>query len=288
VLIARIFLILLIFVGASIASADTAGRHVSSAELRAEKHGRVVDADTGAGIPDVKMIANWRTRSDGVPGLVSGGIWCDLQTIVATDAQGNYTIPDISSQLDLSDRGTAHQVTRMGPVNVTHDADWLLIAFKPGYVRTGDKDKLRAASFGELGGFVWESTPETAVFRQGEVEINPISMHKEDLAPPSVWVYDSKILAGARCRDRMAHDIDQPEMAEIAKTMDAIVRPLPCTMPADTALTPIVRKLFTSLVNDKHFFDRLTAALGNPWVWDDKDVPAGVLCRALTEQGTGQ
>lgn len=287
-LLARIFLTFVIFFGALIASAETVKRHVSSAELRAEKHGRVVDADTGAGIPGVKMIANWRTRSDGVPGVVSGGIWCDLQTIVTTDAQGDYTIPDVSSQLDLSDRGTAHHVTGGGLVNVTHDADWLLIAFKPGYVRTGDKDKLRAASFGELGGFGWESAPDTSVLRQGKVEINPIAMHKEDLAPPSLWVYDSKILAGARCRDRMAHDIDQPEMADIAKTMDAIVRPLPCTMPADTALTPIVRKLFTSLVNDKRVLDRLTAALGNPWVWDDKDVPAGVLCRALTEQGTGQ
>lgn len=287
-LLARIFLTFVIFFGALIASAETVKRHVSSAELRAEKHGRVVDADTGAGIPGVKMIANWRTRSDGVPGVVSGGIWCDLQTIVTTDAQGDYTIPDVSSQLDLSDRGTAHHVTGGGLVNVTHDADWLLIAFKPGYVRAGDKDKLRAASFGELGGFGWESAPDTSVLRQGKVEINPIAMHKEDLAPPSLWVYDSKILAGARCRDRMAHDIDQPEMAGIAKTMDAIVRPLPCTMSADAALTPIVRKLFTSLVNDKRVLDRLTAALGNPWVWDDKDVPAGVLCRALTEQGTGQ
>ncbi len=119
-----------------------ASRHVSNRELKMEKTGRVVDAATGAGIPGVKVIVNWQTHSSGVPGYSStGGTWCDLQKIVTTDVNGNYTIPDVSKELDISDSGTRVGHTPFGFASATHDKDYLLAAFKPGYVRVGDMDQ---------------------------------------------------------------------------------------------------------------------------------------------------
>ncbi len=264
-------------------AAQTGPRHISNSELRAEKHGRIVDAYTGAGVPDVKVIANWRTSSTGLSGYYSGGTWCDLQKIATTDADGNYTIPDVSGELDISDRGTHGGLTPSGPLSVKHDADWLLITFKPGYVRVGDREKL-SASLVAIDVFAWNRVPDVSI-AGGKIEVKPIVMEKVDLSPADAWVYDSKILSAARCHDRTAHEIDAPQFEEMAQQINGIVRPLPCQLPADTPIVPVVRNLFTSIVNDPPFVDRLIAILGNPFVWDDKEIPAGVLCRALTGQG---
>ncbi|MGH7746655.1 MAG: carboxypeptidase-like regulatory domain-containing protein, partial [Candidatus Dormibacteria bacterium] len=115
-------------------------RHISNNELRTEKLGRIVDAATGAGIPDAKVIAVWGALAADASG---SGYMCQLQRIATTDAAGNYVIPDVSHDLDLSRRGTGGLHTPMGIGYHSLDFDWHLMVFKPGYVRVGDMEEFK-------------------------------------------------------------------------------------------------------------------------------------------------
>ncbi len=268
-------------------------RHISNRELRMEKHGRVVDADTGAGISDVKLIVSWRTSSTGLSGLYGGGTWCDLQKIVTTNAAGNYTIPDVSSELDISDRGTHGGFTPMGWLSTKHDADWIMIAFKPGYVRLDDMKIFRRvqANWSEIY-FDWPTTPDVAI-SIGKFSVQPIAMRKSDLELTDNWQYDAWVLSGTKCSDRMAHNISRPELSEIAEEMISIVRPIPCTLPAPQVLSPAAFGAFARLSHpgpfDLKFLETIKALNGdkNPSRFDPTErinATAGTVCRALNAE----
>jgi hypothetical protein len=277
------------------------GRHISNRELTMEKSGRVVDVDTGAGVPGVKVIVNWETNSSGIPGYSStGGTWCDLQRIVTTDADGNYTIPDVSKELDISDRGTRIGKTAFGLASATHDKDYVLTVFKPGYVRVGDMEKVKQIEDlvrrRYIGGPSLMTIPD-ARFSAGKVAIKPILMKKIDVAPFDLWSYNSIILTDVRCSDRMANRIVAPEMTEIEKTMSAITRPVPCSMPADTHVDPENLGAFDRLshpgVYDSKFFNRVKELGGLPPTvrfdpLERVNTTAGILCRVITEEGKQQ
>ena len=274
------------------ANAYTESRHASNRELRAEKYGRVVDAETGAGIPGVKFIVNWRTSSTGLPGLTGGGgTWCDLQKIVVSDPDGNFMIPDVSKELDISDRGTRSSMTAMGLLSVTHDTDWVISAFKPGYVGVSDLEALQRAKEG-LG--TVQIIPEVS-FHQSKVVVKPIAMRKMTLAPTDLWLYYSIVSSTGVCSDRMANAIEQPELAEIRGVMKDIVRPMVCAMPADTALSPEAFTSYQTLAHagrfDMPFFEKVKSLQGiapSSRGYDPTErvsTTAGILCRVMKEEG---
>lgn len=266
--------------------APTTSRHISNRELRAEKHGRVVDADTGAGIPNALVIVDWRTLSTGVPGLIGGGTWCDLQRIVTTDEHGEYTIPDVSHDLDISDRGTHRALTPGGMLASTHDVDWVVVTYKPGYVRLADMEFIELARTNWIGGLVgWPTTPDVG-FAPGKVVIKPMRMRKMVLDAMDEWHYDALILAGAACSDRMAQRIEQPEIAGIRASMGEHVRAMPCAMPADTAIDSAMLNSFLGFANDRAVDKRMVEIIGRR-EWGTKGTTAGVVCQALNDKGTG-
>jgi hypothetical protein len=273
-------------------------RHVSSRELTMEKTGRVVDANTGVGIPGVKVIVNWQTLSSGVPGYSStGGTWCDLQKIVTTDADGNYTIPDVSKELDISDRGTRIGKTPYGLASATHDKNYVLAVYKPGYVRAVDMEKIQKTRENAQKHIpITLLVPETPAvsFRGGKVSIDPVTMRKQDLVWSDLLAYDTWVSSETTCSSRMAYSIEQPEWHEMRKAMQDAVRALPCAMPPGTTIQP---RDFAAFWNLSHspatqgkFYERVKELQGlprSPHGYDPTEqitTTAGVLCRALQEE----
>lgn len=222
------------------ACANQSPRHVSNRELTMQKSGSIIDATTGIGITGVKVIVNWRTASTGIAGYSStGGSWCDLQRIVTSDDSGAYTIPDVSKDLDLSDRGTHVGATPFGVASQSHDTDYVLTVFKPGYVMASDSSTPESGSRGASVAATrsLQHVPEVSL-AGGKATIKAIALRKEDLGPTALWDYYSGVSVAGMCIDRMAHNIEQPEMAQIGDAMRAAVRTMPCTMPSDSAISP--------------------------------------------------
>lgn len=261
------------------ASCAFAPPHPGKHELRAVKHGRIVDADTGAGIADANVIAVWRQHSSGVSDMVSGGSWCNLQRIVVTDSDGRYTIPDVSHELDAREM-------HFGPLSLNKLwSDWLLIVFKPGYVRAGDLETLPKH---EKEFFLWQvKSPETYGLAFGKVDVKTIAMKKVDLDAPNLLVYDSAILSTAGCSDSHGTPLDEPELGDIAKTIIAVVRPIPCAMPPEMPISVNMLNGYTNLVHNPRFDHRIVEAVGQR-EWGTKGTTAGVLCNALTGKEKGQ
>ncbi|MGH8041714.1 MAG: carboxypeptidase-like regulatory domain-containing protein [Rudaea sp.] len=273
------------------------GRHVSNRELTMEKTGRVVDADTGAGIPGVQVIVNWQTQSSGIPGYSStGGTWCDLQKIVTTDANGTYTIPDVSKELDLSDRGTRIGKTPYGLASATHDKNYTLAVFKRGYIGVEDLPKVKEfedlANRNLIGGPSLDTIPDVN-FHGGKTEIKTITMRKVNLNWSDLWAYYSIIPLG--CSSRDAHAIEAPEAAAITNANRTTVKHMPCSMPPETVINPAEFSnywhLFDMPGNTLKFYFRVKAIQGLPtsrYGYDPTEritTSAGVLCQALREVG---
>jgi hypothetical protein len=261
-------------------------RHVSDEEMRAAKHGRVLDVDSGAGIPGVKVIVNFRGSTTGSPGFTGGGAWCNLQKVVTTDANGDFTIPDVSKELDLSSRGTHG----LGLMSATNDTDWVLSTFKPGYVRVSDIEGIERAKQGKG---TLQTVPD-AHLRSGKAEVAPIAMRRLELAPADLWIYYGIIASTGLCTDRMAKDNETPEIAEILESIRKIVRPMPCAMTGDTAIAPEAFNQFQALSHDGRFNPPFVERVkilqgGQPPArgFDPTErvaTTAGVLCRALKEE----
>ncbi len=250
-------------------------RHPGDHELRAEKYGRVIDANTGAGISDARVIVVWGQNSSGVSDMISAGSWCNLQRISVTDADGRYAIPDVSRELDAKE-------LHFGLLSLNKLwSDWQLIVFKPGYVRAGDLEILPRH---EKQLFLWEvEAPETHGAPFGKVEVKTVAMKKMDLDAPNVWIYYSAILSAGRCSDSHGRPLDEPGRGEIAKAMSALVRIMPCEMPRETVITPHALAAFGWVLDDSVFFDRIKA-LEHLKTGESKSTTAGTLCRALNNE----
>lgn len=294
-------------------------QHVSGHELRAEKHGRIVDADTGAGIADAKVIAVWRQHSSGVSDLVSGGSWCNLQKIVTTDANGRFTIPDVSHELHARE-------LHFGPLSLNKLwSDWLLIVFKPGYIRAGmdypavnpeegnpynqwftldDRkvldhringgDRACLPNKGCMPTFTWQARPpETRGMLLGHVDVRTIEVRGADLSPPWTWIYYGTILTTGGCHDAHGNDISEPAYADIATAMAHEIRPMACAMPPETVINPISLGAFAGLshpgIFDVKFLNRVKELNGLPVArqfdpLEKINSRAEVVCRALMEE----
>jgi hypothetical protein len=279
----------------SLADEDIKQRHISNSELAMEKSGRIVDADTKTGVSGAKIIVNWRTTSTGIPGYSStGGTWCDLQRVVATNESGDFTVPDVSRDLDLSDRGTRRGKTAFGVASATHDKDYALAVFRPGYVRVGDMETVKQEMGYERRNLVSALTLQTvpsASISAGRVVIAPIAIRKFDLSWSDLWAYYRMVPLA--CEDRTANSIDQPETQDILQTMRATIRPMPCAMEASTAIDAQSFGAFASLVfpgNDAlKVIERIKQLGGaqDAGRFDPQEAiatTAGTLCRAIQEQ----
>lgn len=277
-------------VALAISSSAAIARDISNHELLAKKHGRVVDAASGAGVPNVKVIAVWNSATTGTYADSSG---CIDQKIATTNANGDFVIPDVSEEIEIQHNWQAFWFDLFGHGAPEIRYNWQLTVYLPGYVRAGDKETVEnTPDEANLVDFAWRQRPPDVVKSYwGDVQIKPIVMQKTELKPPDVWRYYSELLSNAECSKNaltpksMANN--QREMTEIARSVSALVRPLPCAMPSGTRINSNTLKAFTGVVRDKPFMDRMTALEGT-WMWSDKDTTAGTLCRALSEEAQPQ
>ena len=291
------------------------GTSCAAHELRTEKNGRIVDADTGVGIADAKVVALWTQHSSGVPEMVSAESWCNLQKIVTTDADGNYTIPDVSHELDAAE-------THFGTLSLNKlRSEWLLVVFKPGYVRVGedvepkgrtvydakqsadDRKVLHhlitgdnagcypAPSQGCLDRFAWQGPAVEAITgAHGNVVIKTITMKKVELSPFELWTYYGTLLSTAQCSSGHKGELNQSELSDIAKAMADQVRPTLCAMPAETLIDPNKLAAFTGLVgrfDHEHVLQHWHGTTTKNAYGEPAPLPsAGVLCHSMTAPDT--
>ncbi len=97
------------------------------AKVLAEKRGRVVDAQTGKGLPGVAVIVNYVLWSS-TP-MQTGYSGCIHQKIAWTDADGSYVIPNASKDIDVAE----DMLWRMLP-GFSRNYGWMLDYYKEGYV----------------------------------------------------------------------------------------------------------------------------------------------------------
>jgi|GEM_PF-1903470 len=288
----------------------------SNHELRAEKHGRIVDLPTGAGIADALVIAAWEESSAGIAGMISAGSWCELQKSTRTDQDGRFVFPDVSRELDLSDRGTRLHLSPIGPLASSHDHTWQLLVFKPGYVRMGTQTDAKTLATqmrsndslvlehivtGDHTGclisstaicmdnFIWQlEAPETGGHFYGEVEIKTIRLQKVE-SLPRLWIYYNYLLNAARCSHGTAQSNNEPGHVELARSISSAVTPMPCSMSIDTPVSSVELKNFSWLNRDGIYDMKLLSRVAAMEEKETTDhVPpdqlsttAGRLCHAL-------
>ncbi len=291
------------------------GTSCAAHELRTEKNGRIVDADTGMGIADAKVIARWGQYSSGVPEMVSAGSWCNLQKIVTTDADGRFIIPDVSHELDAAEM-------HFGPLSWNKlRSEWFLVVFKPGYVHMGvdaeskgrtvydakesadDRKVLHhlitgdnagcypAPSQGCLDRFAWQGPVVEAITGVGgKVAVKTITMKKVELSPFELWTYYGTLLSTAQCSSGHKGELNQSELSDIAKAMADQVRPTLCAMPAETLIDPNKLAAFTGLVgrfDHEHVLQHWHGTTTKNAYGEPAPLPsAGVLCHSMTAPDT--
>lgn len=253
--------------------ADWGGRHVPNRELLNEKRGRVIDAATGAGIPDATVIAMWEVSSQSIGGS-SGG--CVLQRITMTGAKGDFLIPSVAHDLDLSDRGTKGVLEPFTARVV--DYSWRLVVFRPGYVR---EDDLRSFKYPDPArvAFAWESAPPSVSSTLATVQIKDIRMQRTETTFQDTVLYYASIRHATSCSNT---GVEQPAIHSIRAAISQLVKTLPCSLPADTPVAAIVAMEFSGLLDDDKFTERMKAGGQEKWPWTN--TTSGALCRAIGAQ----
>jgi hypothetical protein len=255
-------------------------RTVSNNELLSGKKGRIVDTETGSGIADVIVIMKWITDSSGSPGRISGGEWCNLEKKTQTDANGEFEFPDVGRELDVSDRGVHRNYSLLNPMISTHDASYLLTAFKPGFVREGDEERFAAARF-DSWNFKWMFLPpDVASQKTNPMILANIVMRRHDVDPLDLIAYDAAIEVSARCLDRLGKDISDPPRADVKKILSSVVRPLMCQVPRDTAISPTLREMFETFI-DHAAIERIRGRYKSTPNGQNQLMSAGDLCDAV-------
>jgi hypothetical protein len=130
------------------------------------KDGRVIDALTGAGLPDAFVIATAYVTTSG--GLVESRTTTNLEYlfVARTDAAGNYSIPSTFSHLNLY-----HFIPGFGSLKET----WKVVAFKPSYVYAEDLKWILDSGY--LAGY--KAEPEVAWFWHGfHIEAEPLRLQE--------------------------------------------------------------------------------------------------------------
>jgi hypothetical protein len=199
--------------------------------LLSEKRGRIVDSVTGAGIANVNVVATWRT----IIRVWSTNHVCDYQTVVSTDSNGEYSLPDVSRYVDVS----RFMLQRVIGIRVYFN--WTLGAYKAGYARVPDglASFAGAAAVNGPGVFpTWSERPVSNLIGS-TVLLESIPLRGAKAVPTeSILSYDATL----RSMDFEGCTHDEPSrVREISAAIREEVRNLVCVMPASEVLREDVR-----------------------------------------------
>jgi hypothetical protein len=270
-------LIFLLTVISPLSAAPPPERVVSKEELLSPKRGTVVDSKSGQGIADAFVVINWVTDSSGIPGVVNGGRWCDLQDVTKTDADGLFSFDDVRQNLDMSNVGKFENVTPFGDSTSVHQMSYRIFVFKPGYLGIGEEEKIYSAKHG--WGSEWAIVPD-ATMHSDSVVITPIRLTPENLDAESKWVYSAVLSKVTRCSDRMAHFRDAPRWSELHAQLTAGIATLPCQMPPDATIEPASTNALRVIMVNQQFEKQLLAVTGGDPRATSANIRASQLCRA--------
>lgn len=255
------------------------GRHASNEELLSEKHGRVIDAQTGGGIAGVQVFGVWDVAWQN---FHSGGFGCKLQKAVTTDPNGNYILPNVAKELDLSRRKNSSWWSVIVHNDYSSaDYGWRVVVYKRGYLRKGDAEQfnlrpqLRTEGFSV--GFPWEGgMNQDATFANGTVLVDPIELVEDTLDPIQRIAYFDRLRSALNCRV----DPDSPAVAEVKRSVAREARELPCAMPPEQLIDGETALELADMVWDKAIWERF-AAKGEPSMRPWKEITAGDACWAI-------
>lgn len=256
---------------ALILAAEPALKTFAFRDVVVAKRGQVIDAATGRGLAGVTVTVNWTSGGGGVAGSFGG---CDLQRVVTTDANGEYSIPNVVGKREFQRvwwKQLAAPLLGLTPPYIGYS--WTLVPWKAGYVRMGDEDKIKNAVQADHQPdrslpFYWNPPPYHSELIA--LHIDPIYLSAEKLEPIDEIVYDDALLLRASCSG----------YPEVREAMKAEARALPCVIPGDTALMPGVIRAFAHLVGDENFFDRMRSMTGTE-LWSRRSQLASTVCRAI-------
>lgn len=195
----------------------------------AEKRGRVVDAQTGEGLPDVVVIANYELES-ATPVQIGSG--CVHQKIVRTDANGYYVVPDASRDIDTAKR----LLWRMLP-GFSESYGWLLLYYKDGYLEKEEMERMVDLIEGQPVPSVARVAPYE---KEGAIYVvPPVVLQQVDESWPGVMAdaYIAKTGAlAARAVCFLPEERNSEEFKRLREDMKVSVRSLICNLPPDKVL----------------------------------------------------
>jgi hypothetical protein len=117
-----------------VAAAEPWIKKATHAGYLEEKHGRVVEAATGLGVPQASVVRNWRVNG-----------FCLGQTIAQTDANGDYVLAsgfhDVSFDRTWIPKAIATVLGGIVPIEAPmREYQTQIMAIKPPYILLGDED----------------------------------------------------------------------------------------------------------------------------------------------------
>ncbi len=205
------------------------------AKVLAEKHGRVVDAQTGEGLSGVAVIMNYGLWSS-TP-MQAGYSGCLHQKIVWTDADGSYVIPNASKDIDVAE----DMLLRMVP-GYSRSYGWTLLYYKEGYVV---KEELKRMVDTIEGRPVPSIVPFEPYTKNGPIYIVPqVLMQQADMTSSSVMAdaYIASIRSLAIASQCSLYEEKSSEASRrLRSDMERSVRKLICDLPSDKILAKEVR-----------------------------------------------
>lgn len=234
----------------------------------AEKHGRVVDAQTGKGLANVAVIVEYEMRST-TP--MQAGYGCTHQKIVWTDTNGNYVIPNASEDIDVAE----DMLWRMVP-GFSRNYGWLLEYYKEGYVVKEDLERWVDMIEGRPVSSYGRATPYT---KNGPVYIVPsVSMQRVDMASSPVMA-DAYIASVRSLAVGLICFLDDERNSAVSlilrSEMKASVRKLICELPPDKVLVELALRFS---------FNDCAASLGMKKILEKRGEGAvlttGVMCES--------
>lgn len=200
-------------------------------EVYTAKEGRVVDVNTGKGIPHAAVIAAaTMSGSNFIHGSAYGTLY---RVTTYTDELGDYRIPSYWSNVVLwfpPLPGTAPTIT------------WVIAVLQPGYGVVGDE---LAWQFD--GAIFPSASGPPASWRGTVVKVDPIEMKRVAFTLKEAAVYYSRILSVAPTY--RGHD---PEQAKLLKMVSDILLPQVCGMDPNSTVDGTAGRSLSGLVEDPY------------------------------------
>src|SRR5581483_4916046 len=191
-----------------------------NADVYLRKTGRVIDADTGEGIPGAFVVAD----ANFIESVLKTGTLSEYRLILRTDSKGNYAIPS-TWQYAISPR-----FYWMTFFFESSKHTWTVLALKPGYIEDADEQNLVPPT-ADVDYRPRVSRQRVSSWSGLSVNVQPIKLRKHNLSSAQAIVYYRGIaLYGVGDSPEADYEMNRAISAYIASTF--------CSETSANPLTP--------------------------------------------------